>query len=470
MIHAGWWLFGVNAWTARLTAPIFGLLDLFLTAYLGRLLWPDKHGVKELAPFVLFGTLLWMVFSTTTMFEMTETFFVLVAVVGVVHVACGKTWLGWGLVGLGLAAGMLTKGPVVMVFILPCVLLAPWWSKGGRVISWWRWFSGALIALGLGIGLALAWALPAARAGGPDYKRAILWTQTAGRVVRSFAHGEPLWWYLALLPVILFPWSLYVPIWKQPAGERLDAGRRLCLSWGVSGLVLLSLVSGKQVYYVLPLLPAVALLVARSGDCLFQPPERKFRWPVGLVFILFGVALTLLPALSGHVREVLVFKEMSPAWGMFPAAIGVGLVFFRPARAGSFLVALCVACAFLVILIHLGPFRILKPRYDVTAMAEKIGQLQRRGNRVAHFGKYDGQYHFPGRLERPLEILMSPKAVQDWAEKHPEGYIVLYCKECDKDFSNGAEFVQPYRGRWAALWKAKALEASPDVLLQIQGA
>lgn len=474
LIHAGWWLFGVNAWTARLTAPVFGLLDLFLAATLGRLLWPEKSQIAALVPFVLFGTLLWMVFSTTTMFEMVLSFFVLIALVGVVHAGHGKPWLGWGLVGLGFGGGILTKGPVVFLFVLPCMLLVPWWSRGGRTVSWWRWFCGGLVSLGVGVGLALAWALPAVRAGGPDYGKAVLWTQTAGRVVKSFAHEEPLWWYLVLFPAIVFPWSLYVPVWKRVAGKPLDAGSRLCLSCVVPGLLVLSLVSGKQVYYVLPLLPAVALLMTRAVVSLNERPERKFQWPIGVVLILCGVALTGLPTMAGRVQGLAALKNMSAVWGVFPAGLGLGVVFFRPGRTESWPAVLCAACAALVMFIHLGPFRVLKPTYDVTGMAERIGQIQAHGNRVAHFGKYDDQYHFSGRLERPLEILMTPDAVRHWAEKHPDGYVVVYCKAgkgCDKDvFAGNAAYVQRYRGRWAALWQARALASSPDVLSQIQGA
>ncbi|MGB5259570.1 MAG: glycosyltransferase family 39 protein, partial [Gammaproteobacteria bacterium] len=32
LIHAGWWLFGVNEWTARLLAPLLTLLSLYATA------------------------------------------------------------------------------------------------------------------------------------------------------------------------------------------------------------------------------------------------------------------------------------------------------------------------------------------------------------------------------------------------------------------------------------------------------
>ena len=52
--------------------------------------------------------------------------------------------------------------------------------------------------------IGLGWALPAAAAGGEDYANHILWGQTAGRVVESFAHRRPFWWYLPLLPLLSY--------------------------------------------------------------------------------------------------------------------------------------------------------------------------------------------------------------------------------------------------------------------------
>ena len=38
LMHAGWWLFGVNDWWPRLIAPLFSLLDLALLAWLASIM------------------------------------------------------------------------------------------------------------------------------------------------------------------------------------------------------------------------------------------------------------------------------------------------------------------------------------------------------------------------------------------------------------------------------------------------
>ena len=68
--------------------------------------------------------------------------------------------------------------------------------------------------------IALAWALPAAAFGGPDYANAILIRQTEERMVYSYAHNRPWWWYLSLLPVLLYPYSFWPPLWKEALRKR----------------------------------------------------------------------------------------------------------------------------------------------------------------------------------------------------------------------------------------------------------
>ncbi len=115
-------------------------------------------------------------------------------------------------------------------------------------------------------------------------------------MVDSFAHRRALWWYLPLLPLILFPWFWWPPLWKGARAlvhEGLERPVRFCLAWLVPGFLTLSLISGKQVHYLLPLFPAVALLAARG----FQENETRqlrLRLPA-VILVLFGLLVFSLP-------------------------------------------------------------------------------------------------------------------------------------------------------------------------------
>jgi 4-amino-4-deoxy-L-arabinose transferase-like glycosyltransferase len=258
LIQAGWTLFGVNDWWPRLVAPLCALAALPLLARLSRLLFPAR---EDLSPWVLFGTLLFALFVTLTMFDLLLMLCTMAGMIGVLNLSQQKRIPGLLWLGAGIGLGVLAKGPVILLHVLPAAVVAPWWWAPQLKRKLARWYLDLLLGVLLGAAIALAWALPAAFAGGEAYRRAIFWGQTAGRVAESFAHRAAWWYYLPLLPLILFPWFVWPRFWKGlfSSGFR-DPGIRFLLAWLLLTLIGFSLVSGKQAKYLVPFLPAFALL------------------------------------------------------------------------------------------------------------------------------------------------------------------------------------------------------------------
>src|SRR3569623_141875 len=181
----------------------------------------------------------------------------------VLEVLIGAAWL---LAGTALARRVFQRRPEVAE-ITPWLLLALSYAFlfGLQImyevlLAFW-----VELALGCSFGLLVAWALPAGFAGGEVYRNQLFFMQTAGRVVDSFDHARPLWWYLPVIPLLLFPWvgwpRLWVAAlrWHTPVGD----GERILVAWLVPTLLGFSLISGKQVYYLLPLLPGGVMVLAR---------------------------------------------------------------------------------------------------------------------------------------------------------------------------------------------------------------
>ena len=142
VFQAGWALFGVNEWWPRLVSPLFSAGGLVLTWLLARRLWPGHADVGGRAALILVGTLLWSVFSTAAMFDVILAFWVLVGMHGVLSAAEGRR-RGFVLIGIAIGFGVLTKGPVILLHLLPVAALAPSWNPG---LKWGRWFGGLLPA------------------------------------------------------------------------------------------------------------------------------------------------------------------------------------------------------------------------------------------------------------------------------------------------------------------------------------
>ena len=461
LINLGWGIFGVNDWWPRLVAPLFGLGSLFLTGALARRLWPERAEATPAAPLILFGGAFWALYTTLTMFDMMLTFFTLTGLTGVVLAWRGQALRGFALLALGIGLGVLTKGPAILVHVIPVALLAPWWGPGlgpARARAWGRWYGGVLAALLLGAALALAWAVPAAFAGGEAYAQAIFWGQSAGRMVDSFAHGRPWWWFAAILPAMILPWTVWPPLWRGLAGlPWRDGGVRFCLVWFCAAFAVFSLISGKQPHYLLPLFPALALIAARALPGLARAFDLRLP---GLVFAIVWTGAFIYLVTAGRLPAVL--DGAAAPWALLAAAAGLACLFPSAPRPAAQVAALAGLTAVMVTALHLTLGPALERAYDLRPLAARLGAWERDAIPLAHFGKYHGQYQFLGRLKNPMAVIgvINPDE-RDWLARHPGGKVVSY-RKTPIEVPRPA-YIQPYRGGYVVVWDAADIIASPGL-------
>ncbi|WP_316980050.1 ArnT family glycosyltransferase [Shumkonia mesophila] len=473
LMHAGWAVTGVNEWWPRLVAPLFGLGCLFLTRSLARRLWPDRPEVALLAPVIVLGSLFWTLFSTLTFFDPLLAFFALLGIGGLITARQRAGWRGFIVTGVAIGLGVLAKGPAILVHVLPAALLAPLWAP--RLIGpsgaaapgpgWPRWYAGVLVSVLLGAAIGLAWAVPAAMSGGPEYANAIFWGQSAGRMVESFAHGRPWWWFAALLPVMLLPWPAWPGAWRAVAGGRFalsEGGVRLCLAWFVPALLVFSAISGKQPHYLLPEFPALALILGRllaDADPARATGRRALLLP-GLIFAAIGIALAAAPVtFAGRIVAV---HLLQPAWAVLLfLAIAAAVRLVRGGRLSAAVFALTLMSAAAVGAVHLAARPLLAEAFDQAPLARQLGDWQRAGSPLAHFGKYHAQFNFLGRLTAPVDIIDNMAEAAAWTTRNPTGRIISYES---RRSASGPVLVLPFRGKWVEVWEAAVVARDPSVL------
>jgi 4-amino-4-deoxy-L-arabinose transferase-like glycosyltransferase len=447
LMQAGWWALGVNEWWPRLVAPLFALASLMLTMRLARRLWPARDDIAAAAAWLLFGTLLWTVFTTLTMFDMLVACATLLGMLGTVSAAQGERARGFVTLGIAIGLGVLAKGPVILLHTLPAALLAPWWMTSPRP-SATRWYGGVLLAVALGAVIALAWAVPASRAGGAEYGNAIFWGQTAGRMAQSFAHCYPWWWYLAWLPLKLLPWLAWPPLWRalwRARGTHSDPGRRLMLAWMLPVFVAFTFISGKQPQYLLPLVPAFALLAAHALYC--TPDQARFydMLPPAAGLAALG-AWWLYAATVGEAAAVARWGAPLALWpALALLVIAAALLALRRADLARRVHALALATAALIALAYAGLIPLVAPANDLRALARELARLESLGHPLAYAGKYHGQFEFLGRLARPVTAL-DDGTVRDWLVRHPNGLVVVPGPRASSGVASSAPvYAHPHR-------------------------
>lgn len=469
LVHLGWFVFGVSETWLRLVAPLFGLASVVMTYRLGRELWPERPDAASMSAVILVGSFLFIFVITLTMFDVLVVFFTLLALMAIGRVwRSGRLW-GWGLYGVALGLGMLAKGPVILAFTVPVALLAPWWSAGDAPEIGRRWYLGLLGGGVLGVAIALLWALPAAAAGGPLYAEAILWGQISGRVVESFAHARPFWWYVVALPVATLPWLAWPRVWRAAARASLwrDPGVKFCLAWFVPAFLILSLISGKQPFYLLPLFPALALI---AGYALINEKTRAGRDGLvpGVIFALLGLlaiaaagwlAVDADRAVSRHLPAWVLEVSVVPGLVLLVTGLVIAVAKFRtPAAVAR---SLALQMVLLILLGHLFVVRPAAADYDLRPLALYFAGLERQEYPLAQISKYHGQYHFLGRLREPLAIL-AREGLQQWFVENPDGRVITYHREPPKTDA-GPEIAKRFRSRYIAVWDRTQVLANPDL-------
>jgi len=446
LINLGWGIFGVNEWWPRVVSGLFSLASLWLTVYIARLLWPQRPNVAAFSPLILLSCFLWSLFTSATMFDMVLAFFTLVGMVALILAWQNGGKRAWVLFGLAIGLGTLTKGPVILLHLLPVALLAPWWQRTSPTRNW---YLGVFGGVGLGALIALAWAIPAGLAGGPEFQQAIFWGQTANRLVNSFAHSHPWWWYLPLLPIMLFPWLLWPPFWRGLAHlleHRNASSVRFCLIW--FGVVFggFSLVSGKQLHYLLPILPAFALLTSYLLVKHQQQYHRCDTLLPALVIILLGFLILIVPFVSAQIRLPVWLVQISPLPGIMLFLLGAVLILWKLPQIKQQLLLISTIAILTGLIFPLAIIKTAWPAYDLRQISQHISTLIKHKQPVAHFGDYHGQYQFFGRLQQPLPVV-DENNLCTWLSQHPNGKLIAYFSGKYLDLSEQADYVQFYRSK-----------------------
>ena len=418
LINLVWQMTGLSDLGGRLVAPACGLLCLPLTHRLSLRLWPDDRTTADRAVLMLSTCLVWMYLSPVTMFDTLLSACALLALLGVSRTTVAGSRFGWLQAGIATGCGILAKGPVILLFVVPVSLLAGWWSRTpgtGRTSV-----TGSLLLLAVAAVIGLGWAIPSALLGGNEYARELLFGQTAGRMVDSFAHQEPFWWYLPLVPLCLLPWLLLPQLWRGLRKSAADSGTRFVLTWTLGALIPLCLVSGKQLHYLMPLIPGLILLCARATSQTQEPTQCRdllLLVPATILMASFPLWASLIPPLRPYRIDTLV---SAPACLLMMSTSLLVVLAFQKRCLTIGICGIAIATALFQITLLLSLRSTFWEGFDQQPLAQHINTLN---TPVAWFGNYHGQLNFVGRTLQ-IEEVADDKALESWLQDHPTGQLI----------------------------------------------
>lgn len=280
-------ILGPTEFAARLPSLLFTLATIVLVAWFAQRLFGRGAGVT--AAIATAATPFTLAYARIVIFDSALTFFVVLALVSF-YFAIEERLAGWtALAWVAIAFGVLTKGPIAIV--LPLLVAVPF----AVYCRAWRGLADPTAIL-LFVAIVAPW-VTAVSLRIPDFLEYALVTET----VRRFSTTElertgPMWYFLAIFPAAALPWSLVLAgagrhcVRFRDRNGRFDRRILFLLLWIVLPLLFFTLSQSKRPQYILPIIPAVALLIAACWH-IRSVNLPGARWgAVGLV----GIGLSLL--------------------------------------------------------------------------------------------------------------------------------------------------------------------------------
>jgi 4-amino-4-deoxy-L-arabinose transferase-like glycosyltransferase len=288
MAGGGMAALGLNEWGARIGLALAGAFALWGTSVIARRAFSNSDvddsggsAMALLAPLVLASSLLFFVLSR----QLASDAFLAASVVAfwVAHLSPKHREGVLPLAALGL--GFFIKGPVILLHTLVPALAGAWLARDKAPLRSFKRVRGWLLFALIGLGWYVAEAIRV-----PGLTRYWLQNQLWERYATTVHHRSGPWYYFAAALVAgALPWTAAVAggVWSDvKRATQLSYTRAALLAWLVLPPLFFSTSGSKLASYVLPEMPAVAILAAWTL-------RRGIAWARVSAAMLLALAIAL---------------------------------------------------------------------------------------------------------------------------------------------------------------------------------
>jgi len=292
-----------------------------------------------------------------------------------IYLACRRSpdaevgWTQQAILWTALAGGVLVKGPLILMFIALTAVTLSIADRSARWLRALRPFAGFIWL----IVLVLPWFVAIVVKSGDTFFVEALGHDMLDKVASGQeTHGAPPGFYFVLFWVTFWPGSVLAGLaapmlWKS----RREPGARFLLAWFIPSWVVFEVVMTKLPHYVLPLYPAIGILIAG----ILEPGGlSKVRWivrgTIGWFLFPAAIAITVLVAFIMFGRDLGLI-----AWPFAAAAVISGLFawwLYEADGAERALLRGMMASVFVAITVYAVTFPLLPSLFPSTMIAEEI--------------------------------------------------------------------------------------------------
>lgn len=298
---AAQWAFGASEWAVRLPTMLMALLGCLITYGYGR--WLFNRGTGLLASGILATSLLYFAMAHSLTLDMTLSVWLglsFLSFITAVDLPRGSTARTLIFLIMFASAGLavLTKGLVGMVFpaaiaFLWCLVTQRW-----RELRYLPWVSG----VGLFLLITVPWHYLVQQQNPEFFHFYVIEQHFTRYFTKAMNRYQPWWWFFPILIGGFIPWTFFLPqAFSQVRRAAAPYRQRLMflMIWASFIFVFFSLSDSKLIPYLVPIFPALALLVAYYFQ-QHEPKSSKSLWYSAMATAGFLLLITLALLIAPH--------------------------------------------------------------------------------------------------------------------------------------------------------------------------
>jgi len=425
---------GVNEFTARVPSAACGVGTIVLTGLLGTLLFSRATGL--IAALMLLVTNLFVAEARYAEMESMLSFFIIAAVYCFFkgYYAKNRKTVWFSFLFAAMGSGTMTKGPFAITFPLIPLIIYLFLYREQKLLSGKSFLTGIIFffIILLPWAAVIVWRYP-------EFAVLVIGETVARFYTEGYGHGEPFYYYFGALGPALFPWIFFLPFSLGIAfSGRLREQRKemvFLILWIFANIVFLSFSGSKRDFYLTPIAPAAALLIAATWESLWEWFREKLPYDSVLLQRVFFITGAVLAAAAFSAGNAFAVNFPGKRFPDAPAFLLVtGSVFMLAALAKALLPRISVAKAALsalVVLVLASQYLYLnytvpqKNVYDSGAAFYKaLPALVKPEAPLAFFWKYEN-YALSFYARRPIIYLQTEDAVNSYMAAREKRYLVL---------------------------------------------
>ena len=189
------------------------------------------------------------------------------------------------------------------------------------------------------------------------------------------------------------------------------------------------------------MVPAIGMLIGGNLDTEEAVTQADIL-PLSIFFALLGAILMLAPPYFKNFQCVGPWRLLG---GIVLITLAGGILLARFKWRFNGIGKVVVASTVCLIVAEGILVKAIGRSYDIREAARIIKSYEVRRMPIAHTGKYHGQFHFLGRLNKPFKIISKSK-IDSWLADHPRGRVITYYRRHPPQYKWRLLYSQPYRG------------------------